>query len=294
MIRASSYEKILFVPLFMTGIATPAGHGNFLRNYTGCLHIVLNTGRNGKLGEIMKELKKQLYKLFCIRWDEFLILLIVELCAFAFGEIILKIVVSAAGTDDEVFPAGVVTAVITIAFVISFISLGVVSASFNLAVSMCSTRRRFVSAYLLVSYLEFLAVAITAYLLHLLELWILRTAYPGMRNESDIGVIFQWDYILVAGLAIVAVHITIGTLFLKFGKISIAVIWALWMLASQGGPRLYHSWDSYRNTAFVKMCMSALGIVTITKSGVLAGIAGLSIMLIFISWLMLRKQQVKM
>lgn len=240
----------------------------------------------------MIELKKQFCKQLCIRWDELLLLLITELFAFALGEIILKIVVGVAGENDEFFEAGVLAACISIAVMIAFISCNVLSICFNLAIGMCSTRKSFVSAYLLVTWLEFWAMAGTAYLLHHLELWILRAMYPGLRNEFDMGVIFQWKYMLITGLALVAANLAIGTFFLRFGKISIIIIWAFWMLACHGWPRLFHSF--YHNTEDGKTYGLTLGTVTITENIVLAGVAGVSMVLIFISWLMLRKQQVKM
>lgn len=237
----------------------------------------------------MRELKKQLY----MRWDELLVIFGVEAGLFVFGEVLVALIIYLDGADGTVFEIGVLCALAGPVLIMMFLGTNVMALCFNMGISMGSARRRLVPMISVMSYLECLAAAGIAYLLHHLELLIFRVFYPGLRNEMDMGFIFQWKYILAASLVIVAFQTLFGTLYLKFGQKALWIMWCIYMAIVIGGPRLIHWISHTRQTAFTQTGQAAWNFLSgITVNGVLIGLAGISVLVISISYFMLRKQQV--
>lgn len=235
----------------------------------------------------MRELKKQ----FCLRRDEMLLILGMELGAFIFGEILLGIVMFVQNEEEPV-PVGMSMVLVVLGAL--FVMMGsTLALCFNYGISMCAVRRRFVPAFCAFSYLEFLLGAGIAYPLYHLERWIIRTFYARDNEVIRFGVIFDWRYILTAGIVVVALHTLIGTAFLRFGKITYIVLWAVWMIVCFGGSRIVHLQDKYKDLAPVKAAVSALRFLSgLGENSLMAAMAAVSLVLMAVSWLMLRRQQV--
>lgn len=236
----------------------------------------------------MRELKKQLL----LRSDELLTMLLLEAGAFVFGEAILHVAVGVFGEEDEVFQLGLLMAVFMVGMCMVFMGVSSLALGFNIGVGMGASRRRFIPAFMLFTYLEFLVLAAIAKIFGYLEKWILEMAYPGM-DHGDVDIMLQWKYILVAGIAVVACNVIFGAISLKFGKVSFVILWLLWMAVIVGIPRMVQWASTNRDSVAVRACRSVLdAICSFKENGILAGIAALSAVLMLISWIMLRRQQV--
>ncbi len=235
----------------------------------------------------MKELKKQL----TIRWDMILFMLGLEFCLFVFGEILL-LCVTQIFHQDEAFEIGTIMTLVATSSILIIGDTNTLALSFNTGISMGGTRRRLVPAYFIVSYLECLSASFFAFLLYQLETWILKTFYSGMEATHVVSQCFQPKYILTASLAITALNTVFGTLFLKFGKYAFIALWILWFLCFTILPRMGRILPKYQDTVWGRACMNLLS--NLTEGRLIAGIAVLSFLLLLISWLMLRRQQVKL
>lgn len=238
----------------------------------------------------MRELKKQ----FHIGWDVVLFDLGMVAAFFLVGEIIVGVSVYVFGEVESVFLGGTLLALIMVPFVQILVGTSMMALHFNIAVSMGTTRRRVVPAFMVFVFLgELLAVGV-AYLLYHLEKWIFSIAYTGMDVELDFGFVFRWNYILLACFAIVALNMLMGALFLKYGKKALTVFWIIWMVACIGMPRLAHMLKSTQDNAFLRVCRKVLDVLYgFTENGILTGVFLCSAVFILLAWLMLRKQQVE-
>lgn len=237
----------------------------------------------------MREMKRQ----FCMRWDEMLLIFGLEVGFFLFGEMMLGIMVYGVGEKESIFPLGSMMAVFVPVFIMVFVGMSTLPLHFNIAVGMGAVRRRVVPAMLAMSMIiNVMAVWIGDLFFHL-EQWIFRVAYAGIKIEFDLSVIFQWKYIFPACLAVVALNALIGALFLKYGKVAFTIFWVLWMAVFIGGPRIAHLLDSTQSNAFLDMCRKVVNIFQgFTENGILSAVMIVSIGLLFVAWMMLRKQQV--
>lgn len=238
----------------------------------------------------MKEIKRQLY----MRWEEIMIYAILEIGFFLFGEVLLWIVVYLVGEKQSIIQAGTAMAVFVPMFVMNFAGMNSLPLHFNTAVSLGATRRRTVPAILGATLVIDLAAVWSAALFYHLEKWIFRIAYAGFPVEDDLGFLFQWKYIFPVCLAIVALNGLFGALFLRVGKAAFTVFWILWIVVFIGIPRLGHWIQSGQDNAFLRVCRKAVDMVFgFSEMGILAGVVAVSAVVIFVSWMLLRRQQVE-
>lgn len=237
----------------------------------------------------MREIKRQ----FFMRWDELLMVLVMEAGFFLFGEIILGIVVYGVGERESIFPMGTLLALFVPLFVMVFIGMSSLPLYFNIALSMGAVRRHMVPAMLSISLLIDIAAVWTAYLFYHLEQWIFGMLYAGIESELDLQFVFRWKYILPVCLAVVGANALMGALFLKFGKVTFTIFWILWMVVFIGGPRLGHLLESAYDNAFLRVCRKVVELIGgFSERGILAAVVLVSAVLIMVSWMLLRKQQV--
>ena len=232
----------------------------------------------------MRELKAQ----FCARRGELFLILGVEAGFFILGEILFAVIMHTEGSENTVFQIGTLAAVIAAAFVIGTMGISVLPLHFNLAVSMRT-------AFLLVSCLENLTAAGAAYLLSLLETRIMQTVYSGMSREFVSEYIFQWKYILAACLGLVALNMFMGMLFMKYGQIAWAGFWVLWVISTVGAPKIYKLMKQVQGTVLGDIFRSVSDFTGgFTENGILAAAVIVSLSLLAVSWIVLRRQEVKM
>lgn len=238
----------------------------------------------------MREIKKQL----CIRQEEFVFILASGAIAFLFGEILLAVVVNILHEKDSIFPIGTFLTLLIMLVMFTFLGITSMATNYCLGIRMCSTRRRFVPMLVLGTFVEFLAALAEVYLLYHLEIRIFRLAYAGIENEVDLGILFQWKYILCAGVMIIALNLFFGALYLKFGQLVFIIFWLFWIAFSISIQGISHILSSDHNSAWAQFWHRIADLcATLSENGMIAILISISIMFSLISWFMLRKQEAR-
>ncbi len=241
---------------------------------------------------IMKELKKQL----CIRTDEILLLLGMEMAVFCFGELVIAAAFAWPGnTPETLLEIGTIMSLMIPLFMIAYAGIGSFGVCFNMGVGMGSTRKHLVPMFCIVTYLECIAGLCLSSLLQRLESWIFLSAYPRIEKEFDMGVVFQWKYIIVASAAITAVNVFFGALFIKYGRLAFAILWGLWILATGIASRAAKIADFIKNEKqwrFFNQILRALS--EMPQQAALVAVVLVSLILALASWFLLRRQPVEL
>ena len=128
----------------------------------------------------MREIKRQ----FFMRWDELLMVLVMEAGFFLFGEIILGIVVYGVGERESIFPMGTLLALFVPLFVMVFIGMSSLPLYFNIALGMGAVRRHMVPAMLSISLLIDIAAVWTAVRIPM-EIYFAGMSGCGWSERSD-------------------------------------------------------------------------------------------------------------
>lgn len=238
-------------------------------------------------------MKTDLKRQFCMRWEELVLILGMESIFFLFGEILLGIVVYGLGEKESIVPAGTILAVTIPVFLMVVMGIGSLPLCFNLSVAMGATRKRTLPASFIVSLFQNGLAVFLLYVFFWLERWIMRVAYAGIRVELDMRYLFQWKYMVPACFALSAFHALMGALVLKYGTKVFTIFWVLWMAVFIGGPRIGRMMEQGRNFPFLQVCRKAVSIVShLSETGILLIVTGGSILLVWVSWMLLRRQQV--
>lgn len=233
----------------------------------------------------MKEMKKQFY----MRWDEPVFILVIEAVFFLLGEFMLGVAVFVYGDADSIFPIGTLMAFMAAGFMMLFVEISAVPLCFNLSVSMGAVRRRLVPALFAMSFLDNLLAAAVACLLYPLEQQILRRLYAGIPVEIDFTFLFRLDAILLGCLAVAAVSALFGAMFLRFGKITAALLWLLIALGAVS-PRIKKLLDSGQDRLFARLFQRC---TEFSEGGIGAVVIVLSAAMLLAAWILLRRQKVE-
>lgn len=239
---------------------------------------------------MFREIKKQFY----LRWDEIVMILVLEAGLFLFGELILVFAVRGMGETDSVFPLGTLMALMVPVFIMVFLGMGSLPLYFNTVIGMGMTRRRLVPLMFAFSFLQNMAGIWIAYLFYYLETWIFRTAYAGIRNELDLQFVFQWKYIVPICMVIVALNVMMGAMWLKYGKKALTIFWILWMAVFIGGPRIGRMLAHGKGGVFFDMCRKIVDLFShCSEAGIIMMVIAVSVGLMVVACGILCKQQVE-
>lgn len=239
-------------------------------------------------------MKRELKRQFYLRRDELALILAMESVFFLLGEILLGFVVYGLGEKESIIPLGTILTVMIPAFILLFLGMGSLPMCFNLSVAMSTTRRNLIPAEFIVSFLQNLAAVSLAYIFSLFERWIMRAAYGGIPVEFDLQYLFRWKYLIPACIALSALHAFMGALILKYGKIIFTIFWCLWVSFLIGGSRIGQMLEEGKDHAFLNMCRNVVRTVSnLSETGILLLVMGISLLLFFGTWMLVRKQQVE-
>lgn len=177
--------------------------------------------------------------------------------------------------DDEPsgwFPMGTIMAIM-LTPILSIVGGVFYPQSFNLSLSMGRTRRDFMVSYALRQILWLLCGYILILILNRIEMTVLPALLGGYsEDEMPMDFLTDWRIIVPVIAALVLLHMFIGSLFSRFGKIAGLVLYVVWMAVCLGLPRLLHE-----GSPFLAL------IQAIPTAGWIAiGIAALAAMLIFV------------
>lgn len=221
---------------------------------------------------------------------------LVMLGMYVFGTILHDIIMVAGDEMTSVFYMGSMMAM-TGLFMMMFFFAGIHMVTvFNYAVAMGQSRKRFVPAYMMATFLTLFVLGVLLKLLHVLEGARLGLMFPGLIREDITGPVTQWKYLLAFVLVGTAISVLLGATIIKFGKAAFWVWWALLMLVCIGGPRLFHYLgEYYPDGEMMKLVMKAIELVTAhAQLVVTVSVIGVTVILLGGSYLLLRKQQVNL
>lgn len=152
---------------------------------------------------------------------------------------------------------------------------------FNLAVSMGITRKRFVSSYVLFSICELAGVVLVASVLCAGEQFINRISFAGVSagaQEVSFALPKEGELLLYAAvvlLGMLASEMIVSALLMRFGN---NAMWVMWIVPGVGVPIAARWIGSLK--------------LHVTAKGVAAVFAAVCVLLLLVSWRMLKRQRV--
>lgn len=165
---------------------------------------------------------------------------------------------------------------------------------FNMAVSMGTTRMRFIMSYFIVIFIgNLISVALAAIISKLEEIWFL-SQFPKYVGAENIYVFpYIIKYGVPAALLLTLLGGFLGALMLKFGKKAGWVLWCLWMFLCLGMPRVFDAAkDSPKSIAGMFGNAILNFFRSITESGLIIGGIVLAAVCLYGTYGILKKQQV--
>ena len=208
--------------------------------------------------------------------------------AFVVGFIILLIVMGQTEENESAATAGTMMAVVLIVFIHFFATIISFVGQFNLAVSMGATRKNFVANYALFNMSEILLLEIGLVILGNLEKFIASRLFPNVVMEIDMTKFFDWKYLLAAIVVLTVSEIFLGAVILRFGMKFFWVLWAIWMLAAL--LPLNISKNEKLSGELAKIGFMIGG--KITPAGIVTAVSLVCLILIAITWKILKRQRV--
>ncbi|MEY8331873.1 hypothetical protein AALB53_01920 [Lachnospiraceae bacterium 47-T17] len=214
---------------------------------------------------------------------------------FAFGTILHEIIIMADGAAGEVFCMGSMMSVAGIGAAMLFGVPAHMVNIFNYAISMGRTRRSFFPAYTVGIFFAAMVLETGAVLLHAAERARLRLMYPHLGIDDPAGSVLHWNILLPIALLATTVGVLCGTLIIKFGKMALWILWTLWVAVCIGMPRGIETLLEHPDNLMVQMVFCGVKwLYSLTAAGLAALAAAVCMILLAVSYLLLRRQQVNL
>ncbi len=205
---------------------------------------------------------------------------------YLFGLMILAFIGGVAA--EEIIPfLGTILAIAAAVFIHFFGIVFSFVGEFNMAVSMSSTRKNYVTGYLLFTIVELGVLEVLIGVLAAIESGLLRLFYPG-AYDSSIGWYFQGKVLVAAAVGMPVVEIFLAALILRFGM---KAFWGIWIFCMVAMAILSNLVENER----IANGLHQLGLLAdrqLTPGGLLAGGVLLLLLLAAGSWGLLRRQRV--
>lgn len=217
---------------------------------------------------------------------------LIELGSFLFGFGIMAIILCWSEDAESSYPLGALFAFLMTALLVCFFGGLSFIHEYSDAVNMGRTRKSFVTAYAVVSILEFLVCNFAVYILYKTEINIyIRMGKPVEFQKESWGIAFWILLCIVLAIFEVAVQLFIGAVILRFGKKALWVLWALWMFICIAPGRVSNEAEG-EHTLFGEFAYKiVLKMTEGGKNGVVMIILVVSVVLMIPSILILRKQR---
>lgn len=199
----------------------------------------------------MKAIKQELQ----VNGNDFLGLLAIQLAVFAFGIILVTIIIGIDVGAETYFNMGMLFAIITAVFA-GFIYDGLLyQTRFQLAVSMGRSRRGLLLSHFVVTPLRTLVLLGTAWVLGKLELLLYSLIYPNLCNEVNFFVVYSWEFILPAVILVTIFGLFVAAIYGRFGRKGGMVLYFGFLIVCLGFSRLSAMFSKLHFTAFGRFVM---------------------------------------
>lgn len=214
---------------------------------------------------------------------------------FVLGTILHEIILIADGSAGDVFCMGSMMSVAGIGAAMLFgVPTNMVNV-FNYAVSMGRTRRRFFPAYALGIFFAALVLEAAVVLLHAAERARLRLMYPNLGIDDPAGIMLHWNILLPIALLATTVGVLCGVLIIKFGRMALWIMSILWGLVCIGMPRGIEVLLEHPDNPLARLVISgAEWLLSLGAIGLIVLAAAVCMILLAVSYLLLRRQQVNL
>lgn len=239
---------------------------------------------------MIKALKRQLWVL----GDEILTGYIVILGGYLFGILLMQITMHMDKSVESYFPLGTLIGGMVFCFYASITGAVGFRQYFNLEISMCCTRNNFFLSYLIVNLLNDLLGVLLVLALGKAEEMLYALIHPQMIMDKEIDFLYYiGKYGVPAAIILSVVGIFCGIMLLRFGQKAFWVLWAIWMLACLGGPRIHDAVTEAPNSLLGRLGMTMFRFICMVPGKVWAVLGViLCAVCLLISYLIVRKQQV--
>lgn len=183
--------------------------------------------------------------------------------------------------------------------VIMYILIGMFgfAADFNQAVSMEMSRKSFAVGYYVQTTLSAALVSAIVAGIFLLERTLYKGMYAGATLDGDFGDfnlgMTQWLAVFLGAVILLpALRFILGAFVIRFQKVGLWTLWALWMLLCLTGDRILKA-CVHPDTPLGKACRSVLVFLQgLPEAALYAMGAGVVVLLVFGAWLLIRRQAV--
>lgn len=222
-----------------------------------------------------------------VRKAELLQFLGITAVGYLIGLIVVFIVMNVA-KENTCATAGTMLAVIAFAFIHLFgITLSFMG-DFNMAISLGTTRKSFVSGYVLFNLLEIAVLELEIVVFGVVEKLLLENAFPQAVMEIDLTNFFTWNYLSGVLVVFTAVEMFFGAVILRYGMKVLWILWAVWMIICLVPMNIAKNEKLSGELAKLGLFLGG----KFTPQGIVALVIALTIVVAAITWNILRKQRV--
>ncbi len=210
----------------------------------------------------------------------------VMLALYVFGmilhDILIGVDISNAEAGITVFPLGTVMAVFSLLIMIYFTGATSMCQRFGLLVSIGATRKEFFADRLFNNVIATTIYAVVLVIMARIETSFLCSKWAGYSFEFDLWQMITWKSILLSCVVTICIPMLIGSLILHFGKAGFWVMWVVYMIGCIGMSKGKEIAKPFIGFAKSNEVLIGFAVVFI------------SLIAILISWLIVRKESVKL
>jgi len=243
----------------------------------------------------MKDIFNKIKSNFSLRTNELRITVVISVFCFIIGHIMLRLIMEFdKSVDMTSFELGtVLTAMITF---LTTIAMGANNYSnhINYALSMGKRRRDIITAHIVVALIKSFVATSLIYIYHEIESYICRTSYKGIPEDFDFDKLFTFEIFFVILIALIALETFMGSMLTRFGQKTFWIMWVICVLGFSFIPSaIEHTVDGTATGITAAIGQFIIDVFTgLNMNTILIGICILSIILISMPYILLRKHRV--
>ena len=213
-----------------------------------------------------------------------------------FGTVLFEVIMRVSevkSEDPKTFEMAFLMSLVAFMAIIFLFAMQVVQRNFQTVVGMSRTRKSFFAGSILCALVSAVFGIAALFIVIMTEQLRLQYWWGGYPCESRFILSFTPAVIVFFVLAFLALSQLIGVLFLRFGKFAFWVLWLVWMVSAFIVPRIIDDVDEERHTVFSGIGHIVIHVISLLPffAWLLIG-SGFLLVLLFISYLLLMRQQV--